>query len=188
MLSLLMFGSALRGAGPEDDMRIEEETREQRAQTHALNCAAFGRADEADLVDRLRADGAVRLSLVAVEAGEVVGHILFTELPTQVDGREVDAVALAPMAVDPRRQNDGVGSALVREGLARLAQDRFEAVIVLGHPAYYPRFGFSAALAAKLASPFAGEAFMALELVAGALRGEAGRVRYPAAFGIEDED
>lgn len=182
-----MFGSALRGTALEDDMQIQEETREQHARTHALNCAAFGRSYEADLVDRLRADGVVRLSLVAVEDGEVVGHILFTELPTQVDGREVDAVALAPMAVDPRRQSAGVGSALVREGLARLARDRFEAVIVLGHPAYYPRFGFSAALAAKLASPFAGEAFMALELAAGALRGEAGQVRYPAAFGIEEE-
>lgn len=167
-------------------MHIQDETPEQRAQVHALNCAAFGRADEADLVERLRADGLVRLSLVAVDDGEVVGHILFTELPTRLDGRSVDAVALAPVAVDPRRQRGGVGSALVREGLARLAREGFEAAIVLGHPAYYPRFGFSAALAEKLASPFAGEAFMALELVEGALRGEAGEVRYPAAFGIDD--
>ncbi|QQQ02915.1 GNAT family N-acetyltransferase [Lysobacter enzymogenes] len=166
-------------------MRIEEETHAQRAQTHALNRAAFGRADEADLVDRLRADGLVRLSLVAVEDDEVVGHILFTRLSTRVDGREVDAVALAPMAVHPHWQGAGVGSALVREGLARLAREGCEAAIVLGHPGYYPRFGFSAALAAKLASPFAGEAFMALELAAGGLRGEAGEVRYPAAFGID---
>ncbi|ROU07099.1 GNAT family N-acetyltransferase [Lysobacter enzymogenes] len=166
-------------------MRIEEETPAQRALTHALNRAAFGRADEADLVDRLHADGLVRLSLVAVEDDEVVGHILFTGLPTRVDGREVDAVALAPMAVHPHWQGAGVGSALVREGLARLAREGCEAAIVLGHPGYYPRFGFSAALAARLASPFAGEAFMALELAEGGLRGEAGEVRYPAAFGID---
>ncbi|QWP79099.1 N-acetyltransferase [Lysobacter sp. K5869] len=168
-------------------MHIQEETKEQRAQVHALNRAAFGRADEADLVERLRADGLVRLSLVAVEDDDVVGHILFTELPTRLDGRAVKTVALAPMAVDPRLQRGGVGSALVREGLARLAREGCEAVVVLGHPAFYPRFGFSAQLAAKLASPFAGEAFMALELVDGALRGEAGSVRYPPAFGIDDE-
>lgn len=169
-------------------MRIENETPDRRAQVRALNCAAFGRVDEADLVERLHADGWVRLSLLAVEDDEVVGHILFTELPTRLDGRAVRAAALAPMAVDPRWQGSGVGSALVREGLAQLAAAGFEAVIVLGHPGYYPRFGFSAALAARLASPFPGEAFMALELVPGALRGEAGRVRYPDAFGIDAED
>jgi len=184
-----MFGSSL-GRSPlstqEDAMYIQDETPEQRAQVHALNRAAFGRDDEADLVERLRADGLVRLSLVACDGDAVVGHVLFTDLPTQVDGRSVRAVALAPVAVDPRRQSGGVGSALIRAGLACLARDGVEAAIVLGHPAYYPRFGFSAALAAKLASPFAGEAFMALELVEGALRGEAGQVRYPAAFGIDD--
>lgn len=189
MLSLLMFGSAL-GRNPlsaqEDAMHIQDETPEQRAQVHALNRAAFGRDDEADLVERLRADGLVRLSLVAQDDDAIVGHILFTDLPTQVDGRAVRAVALAPMAVDPQRQSAGVGTALVRAGLACLARDGVEAVIVLGHPAYYPRFGFSAALAAKLASPFPGEAFMALELAAGALRGEAGQVRYPATFGIDE--
>ncbi|MGH8081976.1 MAG: hypothetical protein ACREP7_15485, partial [Lysobacter sp.] len=70
--------------------------------------------------------------------------------------------------------------------LVRLAEDGFEAVIVVGHPGYYPRFGFSAALAGKLAAPFSGEAFMALELVEGGLRGLAGHVRYPAAFGIDE--
>lgn len=183
-----MFGARSAASSvAEDAMHIEQETPGQRAQVHALNRAAFGRADEADLVERLRADGLVRLSLVAVDDGEVVGHILFTQLPTWVDGRAVNAVALAPLAVHPRRQNGGVGSALVREGLARLAREGFEAAIVLGHPEYYPRFGFSAGLAEKLASPFAGEAFMAQELVAGALRGSAGEVRYPVAFGIDGD-
>lgn len=181
-----MFDAGRCGALPvrEDLMQIQEETPDQRVQVHALHCAAFGRADEADLVERLRADGLVRLSLVAVEDGDVVGHVLFTALPTRVDGRDVAAVALAPLAVDPHWQGSGVGSALVREGLARLARAGFEAAIVLGHPAYYPRFGFSAQLAAKLAAPFVGEAFMALELADGGLRGQGGEVRYPAAFGI----
>ncbi|MGV7067211.1 GNAT family N-acetyltransferase, partial [Bacillus velezensis] len=132
MLSLLMFGSAL-GRNPlsaqEDAMHIQDETPEQRAQVHALNRAAFGRDDEADLVERLRADGLVRLSLVAQDDDAIVGHILFTDLPTQVDGRAVRAVALAPMAVDPQRQSAGVGTALVRAGLACLARDGVEAVI-----------------------------------------------------------
>ncbi|MGO1069356.1 GNAT family N-acetyltransferase [Lysobacter sp. CA199] len=166
-------------------MRIEIEQAAHRAQIHAITRAAFGGDDEADLVERLREEGWVRLSLVAVEDEEVVGHVLFTALPVIVDGRTVDALCLAPVSVRPDYQRSGVGSMLIRDALARLADSGFEAVIVLGHPAYYPRFGFSAALAAKLAAPFSGEAFMALELVEGALRGQSGRVRYPAAFGVE---
>ncbi|MEH6421929.1 GNAT family N-acetyltransferase [Pseudomonas sp. CGJS7] len=166
-------------------MHITEEQTAHRAQIHAITRAAFGGDGEADLVDRLREDGLVRLSLVAIEDAQVVGHVLFTALAVQVDGREVDALCLAPISVRPDYQGSGVGSMLIREALARLADDGYEAVVVLGHPEYYPRFGFSAALASKLAAPFSGEAFMALELVEGALRGEAGRVRYPDAFGID---
>lgn len=187
MLSLLMF-SAVRDPAPacgqENDMQVLIENESHRAQIRAITQAAFGGDDEADLVDRLRDDGLVRLSLVAVEDGQVVGHALFTALQVGVDGREVEALCLAPVSVRPDYQGTGVGSMLIREALARLAHSGFEAVVVVGHPAYYPRFGFSAALAAKLAAPFSGEVFMALELVEGALRGESGRVSYPPAFGI----
>ncbi|MFD0322612.1 GNAT family N-acetyltransferase [Lysobacter gummosus] len=189
MLSLLMFSTVRDPApvrGQEDDMQVLIENESHRAQIRAITQAAFGGDDEADLLDRLREDGLVRLSLVAVEDGQVVGHALFTALPVSVDGREVEALSLAPVSVRPDYQGTGVGSMLIREALARLAHSGFEAVVVLGHPGYYPRFGFSAALAAKLAAPFSGEAFMALELVEGALRGESGRVSYPSAFGIVD--
>ena len=105
-------------------------------------------------------------------------------LATTIDRQTVPALALAPMAVRPDRQRRGVGSALVRSGIA-LARDRdWRAVIVLGHQGYYPRFGFSAALAQPLKAPFSGDAFMALELAPGALRGEEGRVTYAPAFGV----
>lgn len=122
--------------------------------------------------------------MVAIEEGEIVGHILFSTLDVTIDGRAVKAVALAPIAVLPDRQRSGIGSALVRAGLDLARAEGWEAVIVVGHPDYYPRFGFSAASARHLAAPFSGKAFMALALREGALDGRAGRVVYPAAFGL----
>jgi len=150
-----------------------------------LNHAAFGGDYEADLIARLRADRLVIASLVAQVRAKIVGHILFSMLPTEMDGRTIRAAALAPMAVQPELQNQGIGSKLVEEGLKAARARRIEAVVVLGHPAYYPRFGFSADLARRLAAPFSGEAFMALELVPGALDGSMGSVSYPAAFGLK---
>lgn len=149
-----------------------------------VHSAAFGGAYEADLVRALRADGLVAASLVAMDNDEVIGHVLLSDLGVEVDGRAVKAVALAPVAVRPDRQGQGIGSRLIREGLEAVRQKGYEAAIVLGHPGYYPRFGFSAALARKLSAPFRGEAFMAAELVAGSLAGKSGSVRYPSAFGI----
>lgn len=146
-----------------------------------VNREAFGTAAEADLVDALRANGDAALSLVAENDAGVVGHILFSHLPIRTSARDVPAVALAPMSVLPRWQRRGVGSALVRTGLDRCREAGFEAVVVLGHPNYYPRFGFSAHLAEPLQAPFSGPAFMALDLVPGALQA-GGVVRYPAAF------
>lgn len=162
---------------------IREETAADQAAVAALNDAAFGGSEESALVERLRAAGLATISLVAVESEGLVGHLLLSPLGVEVGGRPVRALALAPMAVAPDRQRQGIGSALVREGL-RLARERgWEAVVVLGHPDYYPRFGFSAVLAEPLQAPFTGPAFMALELVPGALGGASGRVAYPPAFG-----
>lgn len=150
-----------------------------------INEDAFGGAEEAGLVERLRADGDVVVELVACRGSEVVGHILFSRLPIESgDGAVVPAVALAPMAVLPAHQKLGIGSALVAQGLAACRDSGIAAVVVLGHPRYYPRFGFSAAKAAHLSAPFSGEAFMALELVPGALDIEGAGVRYAAAFGL----
>lgn len=151
----------------------------------ALNRRAFGGDEEAILIDRLAGDGLVLLSSVAADARELFGHILFSKLDVEVDGRRVAAAALAPMAVEPRHQRRGIGSDLVRHGLGEIAKHGLAAVIVLGHKDFYPRFGFSAELARHLASPFQGDPhFMAIELKSGALAGRAGVCRYPAAFGL----
>jgi putative acetyltransferase len=148
-----------------------------------LNDNAFGGIYESRLIEDLRAAGLDAVELVAVE-DDLVGHILLSVLATTIERQTVPALALAPMAVRPDRPRQGIGSALVRTGL-NLARERdWRAVIVLGHKSYYPRFGFSAALARPLEAPFSGDAFMALELARSALRGEKGRVTYPAAFGV----
>lgn len=150
-----------------------------------LNDAAFGGSDESRIIARLRAGKLIETALVATRDETIIGHIILSRLPTVIDGRVVKALALAPMAVAPEHQRGGVGSALVRAALDQARRAGWEAIIVLGHPGFYPRFGFSSALVAKLASPFSGDAFMALELVPGALDGARGEVVYPAAFGID---
>jgi putative acetyltransferase len=153
---------------------------------HAVNTLAFGQPDEANLVDQLRDDGDVLASLVAIGDGdEVDGHILFSRLGLLFDdGTSAEAAALAPVAVRPDKQRQGIGKALVRAGIAACKAQGLGAIIVLGHPKYYPRFGFSAALAQDLRSPFPGDAFMALELIPDMLRGKTGAVRYAKAFGL----
>ncbi len=167
-------------------MRIEIRE-EQPADCQAIryvNEAAFGRPDEANLVEALRNEGVVLLSLIAEFESRIAGHILFNRMSIETLAGSVAAVSLAPMAILPDYQKMGIGSRLIRDGLSRL-RDRGEAVvIVLGHTDYYPRFGFSAAKARCLESPFPADAFMALELADGALEGVAGRVKYPAAFGL----
>src|SRR5688572_20117164 len=154
----------------------------------AVLTAAFGQPDEARLVEALRLarEYDPELSLVAIEDEQVVGHVLLTAITIDTEQGPFPALALAPVAVSPERQRQGVGTALIREAL-KLAKDKgHEAVIVLGHPEYYPRFGFVPASQFGIRAPFAvpDEAFMALELKPGALEGRAGAVRYPPAFGV----
>ncbi len=163
---------------------IRPETPHDRAAIREVNRLAFETDEEADLVDRLREDGAVLAWLVAVEGDLVVGHILFSRLAVETGRGTVWGAALAPMAVRPERQRRGVGSALVRKGVAVCAALGCPFVLVVGHPEYYPRFGFRADAARNLEGPVAGEAWMALELAPGALQGVSGRMRYPRAFGL----
>jgi putative acetyltransferase len=149
----------------------------------ALLTHAFGEAEEADLVEQLRADGDVLVELVAASDIAIQGHILYSPLKIERAGKTVRAAALAPVAVLPAFQRSGIGGELIRAGNARCADLRLSAIIVLGHAAYYPRFGFSAALAESLEAPFSGPHFMALELKPGALK-DGGRVRYAKAFGV----
>ena len=149
-----------------------------------VNVRAFGRDDEARLVEALRAsaDFAAALSLVAIDDGRVVGHILFSGIHIRTVERLLPALALAPVAVLPERQNQGIGSALIRHGLEECRRLGHRIVVVVGHPNYYPRFGFSSARAKGLDAPFPDAAFMVQELVAGALDGVCGTVEYPSAF------
>jgi putative acetyltransferase len=162
---------------------------QERSVVHSIHEAAFGRPDEADLVDKLRSEGAVLLSLVAeLEQPEaeqqIAGHILFSRMSIETSTGPVPAAALAPVAVLPAHQRRGIGEQLIRCGLDLLRAQSERIVIVLGHPDYYSRFRFSSEKARYLESPFPPEAFMALELSPGALEGIRGKVRYPAAFGL----
>jgi putative acetyltransferase len=163
---------------------IRDEQPDDREQVRMVNEAAFGRCDEADLVERLRVEGAVLVSLVAEVDSQIIGHILFSRMTVETAQGPVAAVSLAPMAVLPDHQRRQVGSRLVRRGLSELRDRGERIVIVLGHQNYYPRFGFSPEKAGHLASPFPPEGFMALELTPGALAGVHGAVRYPSAFGV----
>lgn len=161
------------------------EKPEQRGEVLALNRLAFKGEEEARIIEALTRDNLVVLSLVVLEGDKVTGHILFSRLDVEVDDRPVKAVALAPMAVLPDHQKQGIGSALVRRGLDLLKARGFEAVIVLGHTEFYPRFGFAAETVRHLACPFQGhDAFRGLELKAGALAGASGECRYPSAFAL----
>ncbi len=146
------------------------------------NELAFGEPVEARLVDALRS-AADYLSLVATLDGRVVGHILFT--PVTLEPPITRRMAgLAPMAVRPEHQRSGIGGQLIRAGLEECRRNGYVAVVVLGHPEYYPRFGFVRAETFGLRCEFPSppEAFMAIELEPGALSGVQGLVRYLPQF------
>jgi putative acetyltransferase len=167
---------------------IRREGPGDAASVRAINLAAFEGPTEAEIVDRVRRAGGAQLSLVAEIGGELVGHILFSEVRIG-DDREATGMGLAPMAVMPAQQNRGIGSALVRRGLEMLRVDGCPFVVVLGHPAYYPRFGFVPASRHGVTSEYDGvpdEAFMLLELADGALAGVTGVARYRPEFAVEE--
>jgi putative acetyltransferase len=171
----------------EDKVTVRAENTEdgeERSAIRSINEAAFGRRHEADLVDGLRAAGVVLVSLVAELDTRIAGHILFSRMSIETTNGFLPAAALAPMAVLPSHQRRGIGERLVGSGLELLRRRGERIVIVLGHPDYYPRFGFSCEKARYLKSPFPPRAFMAMELRPGALDGIRGTVRYPAAFGL----
>ena len=164
-------------------MLIREERPEDIASVRRINLAAFGRPGEADLVDRLRSEARPIVSLVAENQGQVVGQILFTPVSI-AEAPSVQAMGLAPMAVAPELQRGGIGTALVRAGVARCKEMGAELVVVLGHPEFYPRFGFAPAARFGLKSefPVPEEVFMALPLREDGELEFDGTVRYHAAF------
>ncbi|MHB8793041.1 MAG: GNAT family N-acetyltransferase [Thermoleophilia bacterium] len=177
--------AAVRSNKGESVIGIRTERPEEVSQIREVNKQAFGQPTEADIVDRLRSNCSETLSLVAVDGEAIVGHILFT--PVVVDGPDgkMTGMGLAPMAVLPERQRQGVGSRLVREGIKILGRRGCPFIIVLGHPAYYPRFGFEPAAAHGLISQWEGvpdEAFMVLILDSDAMEGVIGVAAYRDEF------
>lgn len=165
------------------DPLIRAERTEDAAAVCAVNKAAFPTPAEAALVDQLRAAGMARLSLVAQDAGKVVGHILYS--PVQVHGDITwPAVAIGPMAVLPSHQRRGIGSMLVRAGQMAAAELGEGVVFVLGHPEFYPRFGFKPTKPAGITCEFEvpEPVFMVAELREGALSGRKGVVHYHESF------
>lgn len=153
------------------------------SQVHQL---AFGHPNEGLLVEALRQSAAFipELSLVALEGTRVVGHILFSHIVVKTPTASRQALALAPIAVLPAFQKRAIGSSLIRRGLAEARRLGHGVVIVVGHPEYYPRFGFVPAAPLGIRAPFEvpREAFMVLELQPDALRGCQGEVQYPPEF------
>lgn len=162
-------------------MVIRHETPEDVAAVRRVEELAFGRTDEAALVDALRARGKVTLSLVAEEAACVVGHVLLSPVTIGT----ATAVGLAPLAVLPQCQRRGIGSGLVRRGLAECRAAGHECAVVLGEPDYYRRFGFETAARHGVRCEFdvPEEAFMMLALRPGALADLGGVARYEPEFG-----
>ena len=165
-------------------MEIRPEKPDDISAVRRVHEAAFGQPDEADLVDRLRDRAASYLALVAVAGGNVVGHIAFSPVTIVPPQPNLRAFGLAPMAVLPSHQRSGIGSELVREGLAACRRAGADAVFVLGHSSYYPRFGFEQAAAHGIGNEYGAppEAFMVLELTQGALDGVTGTAVYDPAL------
>lgn len=164
-------------------INVRDEHAEDIPVVHELNVLAFETETEANLVDILRESAGPIISLVAIEDETIVGHILFT--PVELNGRSsLKIMGLAPMAVAPERQRSGIGSALINEGLNRCGELGAGAVVVLGHPAYYPKFGFVPASTTNINCEYdvPDDVFMVLELTADYLSAVNGTIKYHEAF------
>jgi len=168
------------------NITIRPETKNDYLAIREINDLAFKQGNESLLIEKLRetSDFISELSLVAEYERKVVGHLLL--YPVKVNGKDTKhtTLSLAPMSVHPNYQRKGIGSKLVREGLKRAKEKGYGSVIVLGHPEYYPRFGFSKASKFDIKVPFDApdNAFMALELVENGLENVKGVVDYPKPF------
>ena len=165
-------------------MNIRNEVQVDIEKVYFLNEAAFETNEEANIVNTLREKVEGVISLVATKEDEVVGHIMFS--PVDINGVSGKIFyGLAPMAVSPSCQNKGIGSLLVEAGLKACKAQNISAVFVLGHPNYYPRFGFTPTTRFAIKSEYdvPDDVFMALELQAGSLREVNGILKYSKVFG-----
>jgi putative acetyltransferase len=166
-------------------MNIRKEKDSDKETIWTVNAQAFETEAEAHLVNALRDSGISFISLVAEEDEEIVGHILFTPVELIGDDSNLKLMGLAPMAVLPKLQKKGIGSQLVKTGIGKCSTQGYDAVVVLGHPKYYPKFGFVPSVKYGIKSEYNApdEAFMVLELKEGSLKDKNGIIRYHAAFG-----
>lgn len=171
------------------DIKIRQENKSDFKEIFELHTIAFGRENEAKLVELLRKTEAfiVALSLVAELDNKIVGHILLTKIKIIDDKQhEFESLALAPIAVSPLYQKKGIGKRLIKTGLEKAKELKFKSVIVLGHEHYYPKFGFIPANQWDIKAPFdvSTNVFMGLELIQNGLKNVSGIVKYPKEFEV----
>lgn len=165
-------------------IQIRAEKSEDKGEIYEVNKLAFGKDNEAKLVDLLRAreDFIPELSLVAIANEKIVGYVLLSKIAiVSEDQKRFDSLALAPVSVVPDSQKQGVGKLLITNVLEKAKNLGYESVIVLGHKEYYPKFGFGLAGDWGIKAPFdvPADHFMAIELKKGSLDGKSGIVEYP---------
>jgi len=163
---------------------IREEQPEDTTTIRSVNIEAFGRPQEANLVETLRTNGGVLVSLVATNEDQIVGHILYSPVTVASGEKKITGAGLGPMAVRPAYQRRGIGSKLIEFGTTRLRQGGCPFIVVLGHADYYPRFGFRPASDYELTCEWnvPDNAFMALALNEAIIRDVSGLVEYRAEF------
>lgn len=170
-------------------MIIRPERNEDNSQIYDVNLQAFNNTSEPEVVNRLReSQWYIReLSLVAEEQGVIIGHILFSKIGVRREDHSLATIlTLGPVAVLPDYQRKGIGSQLIKQGLAQCAQLGYGVVVLLGHPEYYPRFGFIPARPQGFCLQFDApdEAFMIAELIPGQLAAVGGTIEYPPEWGL----
>lgn len=175
------------GLNRKSNLKIRVSTESDRSAIDGIHMSAFGQRhgpDTVELVNGLLEDETAKplLSLVAEKNGELVGHILFTTAGLHPANQETSIRILAPLAVSKEAQDEGIGGALIREGLNQLAESGVDLVFVLGHPHYYPRFGFQTAGLLGFEAPYAiplehANAWMVQELKAGGIGNNQGRIQ-----------
>jgi putative acetyltransferase len=167
-------------------INIRKERPEDIEAIRMVNQKAFAQSQEGRIVDALRENGGVLLSLVATINGRVVGHILYSPVSVSHAGGQVSGAGLGPMSVLPEFQRQGIGSRLVEEGIQRLRERGCPFVGVLGHPGYYPRFGFKPASGYGIGCEWdvPDEAFMLLVMDEARMEGVSGVVVYRGSFRV----
>ena len=165
---------------------IEAETETDYDQIRKVHIQAFNGEAEATLVEKLRTTPKYirELSLVARHRNQVIGHVLFYPIKIKTNKKKCDSLALAPVSVIPKFQNRKIGTTLIQKGLEKAKKLGFKSVIVIGHPEYYPRFGFQTASKYGITAPFKvpDNALLALELQKNALKNCNGTIRYPTQY------